>query len=240
VKNQDEVIRFDTVDSPFLPIVRDSVEYSLTQRLIGKEKPAKGSTTSGSAREVMSFSLRQTVSLSKPFTSATGGTLPGSSVPAAAGQKFTPLVATLRVNPYQSITVDANANFGNVSHQIDQTSLSANLIGTGKLADKFLGLTWFATFKNPRTNTGDSSQWRINTGSYIIPGRLRADVLLNYDAKQKKFLEQRYILGWTGSCYGVSLAPRRYLTYTARGVESNWAFDFAFSLKNVGSVGNVR
>lgn len=240
VKNQDEVIRFDTVDSPFLPIVRDSVEYSITQRLIGKEQPAKGSATSGSAREVMSFSLRQTVSLSKPFTSATGGTLPGSSVPAATGQKFTPLVATLRVNPYQSITVDANANFGNVSHQIDQTSLSANLIGIGKLADKFLGLTWFATFKDPHTNAGDSSQWRINTGSYIIPGRLRADLLLNYDAKQKKFLEQRYILGWTGSCYGVSLAPRRYLTYTARGVESNWAFDFAFSLKNVGSVGNVR
>ena len=34
VENQEEIVRFDTVDSPFLPIVRDSVEYSLTQRLI--------------------------------------------------------------------------------------------------------------------------------------------------------------------------------------------------------------
>jgi lipopolysaccharide assembly outer membrane protein LptD (OstA) len=233
VKNQDRVMRFDTVDSPFLPIVRDSVEYSLTQRLIGKEEPAKGSTTSGSAREVMSFSLRQTVALSKPFTSATTGST-------AVNNKFTPLVATLRVNPYQSITVDANANFGNVSHQIDQTSLSANLVGTGKFADKYLGMTWFATFKDPRTNSGDSSQFRINTGSWIWREHLHADVQLNYDAKQGKFLEQRYILGWTGSCYGITLAPRRFQIYTAHGITNDWSFDFGFSLKNVGSVGNVR
>jgi lipopolysaccharide assembly outer membrane protein LptD (OstA) len=240
VNNQDKVIRFDTVDSPFLPIVRDSVEYSLTQRLIGKEQPAKGSTTSGSAREVMSFSLRQTVSLSKPFTNATGGTLPGTSFPSATGQKFTPLVATLRVNPYQSITVDANANFGNVSHQLDQTSLSANLIGTGKNADKYLGLTWFATFKDPHTHAGDSSQWRINTGTYLIRDRLRTDVQVNYDAKQQQFLEQRYMLFWTGSCYGISIGPRRFLTYGPRGVTGKWQLEYGFTLKNLGSVGTVR
>lgn len=238
VTNQDKIIRFDTVDTPLLPTVRDSVEYSLTQRLLGKEQPAKGSTTSGSAREVMSFSLRQTVSLSKPFTNGTSGALPG--LPTTTNSKFTPLVATLRVNPYQAITVDANATFGNTSHQIDQTSLSANLIGTGKNADKYLGLTWFATFRSPQGSTTGSSQWRINVGSFIIPDRLRADVLLNFDATQHQFLEQRYIVGWTGSCYGISLAPRRYLTYGPRGIENNWAFDFAVSLKNVGSVGNVR
>ncbi|HWW59992.1 MAG TPA: LPS assembly protein LptD, partial [Thermoanaerobaculia bacterium] len=80
VEDQDRIIRFDTVDSPFLPIVQDSVEYSLTQRLIGKEK-GEG----GNSREVMSFSLRQTVALSDPFTSASTGSVPASS------HKFTPL-----------------------------------------------------------------------------------------------------------------------------------------------------
>src|SRR6266511_4212251 len=159
----------------------------------------------------MSFSLRQTVSLSKPFTNATAGS-------PSVNNKFTPLIATLRVNPYQSITVDANANFGNVSHQIDQTSLSANLVGAGKNADKYLGMTWFATFKDPLTRSGDSSQFRINTGSWIVRERLHADVQLNYDAKQGKFLEQRYVLGWTGSCYGITLAPRRFQIYTSRGI----------------------
>ncbi|HSP35298.1 MAG TPA: LPS assembly protein LptD [Thermoanaerobaculia bacterium] len=241
VTNQDRIIRFDTVDTPFLPIVRDSVEYSLTQRLIGKEQ-AKDSPTGGSAREVMSFSLTQTVSMSKPFTNGSGGT-PATG---CTDCKFTPLVATLRVNPYQAITVDANATFGNVSHQIDQTSLSANLIGAGKNADKFLGLTWFATFRSPiETSTGTfqttgSSQWRVNVGSFIIPERLRADILLNYDASRHEFLEQQYVLGWTGSCYGIALAPRRYQTYGPHGLVNNWGFGFSLSLKNVGTVGNAR
>ncbi|MGZ5477602.1 MAG: hypothetical protein ACXWH1_14050, partial [Thermoanaerobaculia bacterium] len=176
-----------------------------------------------------------TVSLSKPFATGTSGT------PAVvANQKFTPLVATLRVNPYQSIALDANATFGNVSHQIDQTSLSANLIGTGKNADKYLGLTWFATFKDPRTQTGDSSQFRINTGSWILRDRLRTDIQVNYDAKQGQFLEQRYSLGWTGSCYGITIAPRRFLIYDRTGVHGKWGYDFGVSLKNVGSFGNLR
>src|SRR5205823_13555294 len=126
VADQERVIRFDTVDSPFLPIVRDSVEYSLTQRIIGREKGA-----GASSREVLSFSLRQSVSLSKPFTNTTGGNLPGTTTPVGEN-KFTPLLASLHVNPYQSLTFDGNATFGNVSHQLDQISISANLVGTGK------------------------------------------------------------------------------------------------------------
>src|SRR5207237_6232849 len=93
VDKQNRVILIDTVDSPFLPIVRDSVEYSLTQRILGRE-----SGPNASAREILSFSLRQTVSLSKPFTTATGGNLPGSSFPPADGQQFNPLVASLHGN----------------------------------------------------------------------------------------------------------------------------------------------
>src|SRR4029078_9886368 len=141
VADQERVIRFDTVDSPFLPIVRDSVEYSLTQRLIAKEKGPNGN-----ARAVASFTLRQTSSLSKPFTNATGGNLPGTSL-GVGENKFTPLLANLHVNPSQPLTPDANATFGNISHQIDQSSLSANLVGTGKNADKYLSLTWFASYK---------------------------------------------------------------------------------------------
>jgi LPS-assembly protein len=235
-EEQRRIIRFDSVDTPFLPTVKDSVEYSLTQRLIGKETGANGS-----AREVMSLSLRQTVSLSDPFMRGSGGNQPGTPAP-TGNQKFTPLAATLRVNPYQSITLDANASFGNVSKQVEQTSLSANLIGTGKNTDKYLGVTWFATYRDPVTNTGESSQVRINTGSYIIRDRLRADIQLNYDAERGQFLEERYVIGWTGSCYGIAIAPRHFLNYDPRtGAEkSDWSFDFGFSLKNVGAVGNLR
>jgi lipopolysaccharide assembly outer membrane protein LptD (OstA) len=232
VADQERVIRFDTVDSPFLPIVRDSVEYSLTQRIIGREKGA-----GSSSREVLSFSLRQSVSLSKPFTTTNGGSLPGTTLPPGQDSKFTPLVASLHVNPYQSITLDANATFGNVSHQIEQTSISANLLGTGDSADKYLSFTWFASYKTPQSTVDTSaSQVRINLGSSVLKDRMRADVQLNFDAKLGTFLEQRYLIGTNASCYGVAFELRRYLVYLPEPTPK-LSYGIAVTLKNVGTIG---
>ncbi|MEO8382343.1 MAG: LPS assembly protein LptD [Acidobacteriota bacterium] len=224
VKNQAEIARFDSVDTPFLPIVRDSVEYSLTQRIIGKE-----ATKEGNARELLSFALRQSVALSDPFTrTGTSG---------VAENKFTPLLATLRFNPYQTVTVDANASFGNVSHQADSMSLSANLVGTGKQADKYLGFTYFASFDTPGSDDG-RSQIRINSGSFLIRDRLRADVQLNYDVTEGRFLEHRYLTGWTGSCYGIALEYRRYRLFGATETKERASYGVAITLKNVGTIGS--
>jgi len=229
VEDQNRVIRFDTVDSPFLPIVRDSVEYSVTQRVLGKE-----AGPNGNAREILSFSLRQTASLSKPFTNATAG---GIGTTFIGSGKFTPLQANLHVNPYQSITMDANATFGNESHQLDQTSVSANLVGTGKQADKYLSFTWFATMQAPKTTVDTrTSQYRINTGSQLWQDRMRADVQLNFDAKKGTFLEQRFLLGANGSCYGVALEYRRYLVYDPLEHPLS-SIGIAVTLKNVGTIG---
>jgi LPS-assembly protein len=226
INDQDQIIRFDTVDSPTVPIVQDSVEYSLTQRIIGKE-----AREGGNAREILSFALRQSVALSDPFPRAGG---------AAAGEhKFTPLTASLRFNPYQSTTVDATAQFGNESHQLDSLSFSANLLGTGKFADKYLGMTYFARLEDPRIPDSDSSQIRINTGSFIIKDRLRADVQLNYDAKKGEFLEHRYLTGYTGSCYGIALEYRRYRVFGSTNPdESLSSYGIAVTLKNVGTIGS--
>jgi LPS-assembly protein len=223
VEDQNRVIGFDTVDTPYLPIVQNTVRYALTQRLIGKEVGPDGS-----AREVASFSLEQSAALSDPF--------PGRSTNPSE-HSFSPLVANLRVNPYQSITLDASAIFGNVSHQIDQVALSANLVGTGDRADKYLGLTYYSSFRQPGSSAGGATQIRINTGSWLIRDRLRGDVQLNFDANEGKFLEQRYSAGWTGSCYGVALGYRRYLVYG--GVEDEFSsYDIALTLKNVGTIGS--
>lgn len=219
VENQNEIVRFDTVDSPFLPIVQDSVEYSLTQRVIGKE-----ATEGGNARELLSFSLRQSVALSDPFESA--GAFAGE-------HRFTPLTASLRFNPYQSITLDAQAQFGNISHQLDNVSVSANLVGTGTRADKYLGFTYYASLEQPGLSGSDLSQVRLNAGSWLVQDRIRADVQLNFDAKEGQFLEQRYLTGWTGSCYGVALEYRHYVVHD----ESLSSYGVAITLKNVGTIG---
>jgi len=227
VENQAEIARFDTVDSPFLPIVRDSLEYSLTQRLIGKESTDKG----GNPREVLSFALRQSMALSDPFERASTSTSTFST------HKFTPLVATLRFNPYQSVTLDANATFGNVSHQADSMSLSANLVGTGERADKYLGFTYFASFDTPGQDNG-RSQIRLNTGSYLVKDRIRADVQLNYNVTDGRFLEQRYLTGWLGSCYGLALEYRRYEVFSGSELKNVSSYGIAVTLKNVGTIGS--
>lgn len=224
VNNQDRIIHFDSVDTPYLPIVQDSVAYSLTQRLIAKE-----ATEGGNAREILSFELSQSVALSDPFPRA--GTTAGE-------HKFTPLSARLRFNPYQAITMDAAANFGNVSHQLDSVSLSTNLVGTGKYADKYLGFSYYATLDQPTTlgDTGNS-QIILNAGSFLIKDRIRTDVRLNFDAKEGQFLEQRYLTGWTGSCYGIALEYRRYQVVGSPEGDALSSYGVAISLKNVGTIG---
>ena len=237
VKEQNRIVRFDTVDSPFLPLVRDSVEYSLTQRLLGKE-----AGPNANAREILSFSLRQSVSLSDPFER--DPLVGGGTIPDLETHRFTPLVASLHINPFQTLTLDASTTFGNISHQLDQTSLSANLVGSGRHADKYLNLTWFATFRDPRIPKNfpaGSSQFRIHTGSSLLRDRIRADVQLNYDAKERRFLEQRFMLGGTGSCYGIALEYRRYIAFALGTVafeqRVNTDYGISVTLKNVGTIG---
>jgi LPS-assembly protein len=221
VNNQNRVPTFDIVDTPYLPIVQDSVVYSLTQRIIGKE-----ATERGTAREIMSFSLEQTVALSDPFERAG---------PGAAEHQFTPLAARLRVNPYQSMTLDATARFGNESHQLDYMTVSANVLGSGKHADKYLGFSYFAAFDTPGFGDTGRSQVVLNTGGFVVRDRIRADVQLNFDAKEGKFLEHRYIGGWTGSCYGFALEYRRYRVFGAED-ENLSSYGLAITLKNVGTI----
>ncbi|HEY0158167.1 MAG TPA: LPS assembly protein LptD [Thermoanaerobaculia bacterium] len=222
VDNQREILSFDIVDTPSLPIVQDSVIYSLTHRLIGKE-----ATPNGNAREVLSLSLRQSVALSDPFESA--GTQAGE-------HQFTPLFTNLRFNPYQAITFDAEAVFGNVTHQLDRVGISANLLGTGKHADKYLGFTYFASLERPGQPNSGSSGVRLNAGSFIVRDRIRTDVQLNYDPKDGQFLEQRYLTGWTGSCYGIALEYRRYAVFSSPGDEFLSSYGLAITLKNVGTI----
>ena len=116
-------------------------------------------------------------------------------------------------------------------------SVAANLVGTGTLADKYLSFSWFSSFQQPGAVFATSnSQIRLNTGSSFLDNRLRGDMQLNYDAHQGLFLEQRYIVGTNGSCYGIAVEYRRFLVYDPLP-EPRGSFGFAFTLKNVGTIG---
>ena len=56
----------------------------------------------------------------------------------------------------------------------------------------------------------------------------------SYDAKQGKFLEQRYLIGGTASCYGIAFEYRRYLVFVPEE-KSDWSYGISISLKNIGT-----
>jgi LPS-assembly protein len=220
VEDQNRVIRFDTVDSPYLPLVPQTVEYELVNRLIAKESGA-----GGNAREIMSLSVKQSASLADPFEQFVGGKIVESDT--------TPVTMTLRVNPYQSIAVDAGLVYGNVTGQLDQVNLSANLMPGG--GNRYLNFTWFARFEDPITRTGDSSQFRVSTGVPIWKDRFRVDAALNYDATRQEVLEQRYFARFNASCYNIGLELRDFLEYRTGSPERNRDIRLSIDLKNVGS-----
>lgn len=221
VENRDQVIRFDTVDSPSLPLVRDLVEYSLVQRILAKDK-----SPDGSAREIMSLTLRQSVSLSEPFQQTLANT-----------EKYSPLVLSAHANPYQSVNVDGSLTWGTTSHQLDQSSLSASLRGK----TSYLSFTWFASYAKPGFTSGDSSQLRIATGFPLAHERFRFDTQVNYDATRSKILEQRYIAGIFASCYTVSLEYRDFLQNQGASLPTRRKdYLLSISLKNVGTFVDLK
>lgn len=216
VEDLELVPRFDTVDSPSLPLVRESVEYSLVQRLI-----AKGAGENASSREILQFTIKQAVSLTDdPFD-------PSSPTPS----KYTPWSISLRAAPHNNFNLDATASVDDQTNKVSQASLSANLRGK----EHYLSLRWFSTWAIPGDFGVDSSQLQLRAGSPIIPNRLRADVQFSYDAERSNFLEQRYILGYFGECWGtrieyrdltVPLPTRDYL--------------ISISLRNIGELFDFR
>ncbi|MBI2214585.1 MAG: LPS-assembly protein LptD [Acidobacteria bacterium] len=211
VENLDQVIRFDTVDSPSLPLVEDYVEYSLVQRIIAK-KGGEGAA----AREILSFTVKQAASLAGPIN-------PNSTNPT----EFSPITFSLVSNPSQNVSFDASALVGNESRELEQSSLSVNLQGPRA----YFALRWFATYQNEQQTTFDSSQIQLRAGVPIVKDRLRGDVQFSYDAEREDFLEQRYILGYSGSCWGIR-GEYRDLTVPVPTQE----YVIAISLQNVGTL----
>ena len=76
----------------------------------------------------------------------------------------------------------------------------------------------------------------MKSGSSFWSNRLRADVQLALDAKKGELLEQRYLVGGSGSCYGLAVEYRRYVVFDPfRRLQTG--IGLAVTLKNVGTIG---
>ncbi len=185
-------------------------------------KPAKKKKKSnGSSREVLSFELAQSFSFDdqQPLQRGDGRT-----------DKAGPLSALLRFNPTDGTSLKVEVFYSTLFSRVTSTTLS----GTYLLPrDNLVGLT-YVNRVNAVNGATQSDQIRLWTGLNLIPKKLKVQAQINYDLKESTLQQQRYMLHYTGSCYGIQLEFRD-AQFNALSGERDQDYRIAITLKNVGT-----
>ncbi len=189
--------RFDEVDST---LVTNKMRLSIANRLFGRMKKSE------TARELGSFIVYQDYSFSEPLD---------FSFDRKQSSRRGPLGGILRITPVQGVYVEARAEFDTLFHNLRSDSLSASMYQKGK----FLNFTWYQGYI-PQTGKRTSSQIRTSFGFSGANRPLQLRVNLSYDAQQSKFLQQRIVARYQGSCWGLTLEYRdlEFANYPAKDV----------------------
>ncbi len=208
-----QIPRFDEVDQT---LVTNRVRLLLSNRLYGKEREA------ASARELGSFDIFGDYSFGDPLTVGSGG----------RESKFGALGLALRLTPTRGVYIDGRAAWDTLFHSLQSTSLSANLSGRGRFAN----LTWYQGFI-PETGTTTSSQVRAALGWRSPDSRWDLAVHVAYDVKENRFQQQRLVVRYGGSCWGVT-TEYRDLDFAAGA--TNRDIRISIDLKGLGKLLEIK
>ena len=211
-EDNDEIPIADEVDSTPL---NNRVRLSLANRVFGR------SAESLSSRELGSFELIQDYSFSRPLSFGLDGATSG----------WGPLIGALRFTPTPGTGIDARASYDMLNNNLASTSLT----GTGRTSFGSASLTWYDGY-NSQNGEKLSSQVRTLL-NFMKPGfPLSAAVHVAYDVEQKEVQQQRYQIGWRGSCWSIS-AEYRDLKL---GLYPTRDFRIMIELKGVGGLPEIR
>ncbi len=203
---------FDEVDSV---IDVNRVAVTLSNRLFMKSNKTFG------AREVASLDLIQEYSFRDPLSYGAEG---------ATSQKG-PFGVALRIVPVVGTTLDARASFDTLSKDLRSTSLSASTFRSTFNA----GLTWYEGF-SALTGEKTSSQAQVRFGLRKPDFPVTVNLHVAYDIEKGLLQQQRYGLGYEGSCWGVRLQWRdlQSTTYPVK----EWSV--VISLKGIGELPTIK
>ena len=211
--DQDRISLFDEVDN-LRPA--NGFLFSFTNRLLAKPKDE----SQGGAFEIASFTLAQGYSFDDDQ--------PGqrSRTDTALSTQESPIFASLRINPSQETSVEADVTYNTLFDQVESLSFS----GGSRLGRHSLGLTLFTRW-NAESGDKTSDQARLFTSLALVPEKLTLDAQLSYDLRLSELLQQRYFFTWRSQCYGIQLELRE----STFGDVTERDYRFSLTLKNVGT-----
>jgi LPS-assembly protein len=235
VSEFDRVIQFDEHD-----IISDTneVEYSIANRFFSRRPTSDGGHTTS---EFLSVRVGQKYFFDPTFG---GALVPGqrnvffplNTLTAFAFEdayrRFSPIITRIRFTPASRYDAEFRMDYDQQAHKIRAASVSGGVYtGFG-----YAALTYYNTGNLPPTQF-PSNQIRATLayGNSLRRG-VNAAFSSNYDFNARQFQYSTSQLAYNWDCCGVALEFRQ----VDFGARNESQFRFSFSLKNIGSFGNLR
>jgi len=215
------------VDDVDLVTRTNEVEYAVTNRFF-------------TSREVFSWRLAQKYFLDPTFG---GAIVPGrrnvfapmldiSGFAFADGtRRFSPIVSTMRFSTTANTSTDLEIDYDTRYRQFR----SAGIIGTANRGQLSGGISYFFTRRSVIEIPNNQLRGSLTYGNQQKPG-FSAAFQFSYDVQHSLFQGSAAQVGYNANCYGLSFEVSQF-NLGAR-VESR--FRFAFTLKDIGSIGTLR
>lgn len=235
-----QTVRFDERD-----VMSDTnqVEYFLSNRFFSRRTTSDGGTTTN---EFLSWRIGQAYFFDPDFG---GALVPGrrnvfsaiNTLTAFAFldryRRFSPVISRLRFTPARHYAMDFRMDFDPMLRRMRASSVT----GSVYVANNFVALTYYNT-RNLPPNQRPSNQIRVTLGYGNFSRRgINAAWSFNYDFNSQTRQYSVAQLAYNWDCCGVSLELRQVgLRQLDPAFQNESQFHFMFSLKNVGSFGNLR
>ncbi len=234
IDNLREIVRFDEEDA-FADT--NEVEYGVVNRIFRKRDLKQGGSQD---YELLSFALAQKYFFDPSFGGAFRqgdsnqfyplNTLTGFSL-TGIQRNLAPTSMILRVNPLRGISYDVRSDFDSRLQSFRDASVSA----LWQQEKVFVAGTYFLTRAlEPGMLESNHVQGQAGYGS-MLRG-FSGSVTLSYNIQSKQLLNSHTRMSYMWDCCGLAMEFQQF----DLGLRTESRFSFSFTLKGIGSFGNLK
>ncbi len=227
VTGADRFKRTIVVDDVDLLSNNNAVEYAVTNRFL-------------TSREIFSWRIGQEYYFDPTFGDAIrpgarntfGALLNLTGFGFADGRRrFSPIVSNMRLSTSPSTSTDLQIDYDSERHRFE----SAGISGGVNRGQAFGNVAYFFRRNSPIQFASNQLRANFGYGNQVKPG-LSLALSAAYDVQRRLFQESITQVGYNWDCYGVSLEWTQFHL----GARRESQYRFQFSLKNIGTWGNIR
>jgi hypothetical protein len=227
-QNFTRIVKLDPTDTA---LGNTRITYGLNHRLYAKKE---------SAREILTIGISQSYSTNQDATKYDQNVQSGFNNQAAPSH-LSPVVLLAHVSPANGIDGTFRAEYNTEVHAL--VNLAANGVFTRGWVQETAGWSHRPFVPElPGFSQAASTHFLNSSTTIRKPGNaLGGTYLFNYDFKNRRYMNQRYIAYYNSQCCGIAIEYQtfNYGTATTVGVPQDRRFNLSFTLAGIGSFSNL-